>query len=317
MSARMPGTISESDKNSVDVHDWLEQMNIGGGLAELSSSPLATVCSSAVDPLEIAVALEVAGISHAVATNRYNRADVFALARTLWSQVPHFPVPAKPAKLPRAGDSRDLGRGILYILPAVMLLALTKTLDLELAKWVLPVAISWGWGLGQVAAFAGYRIQGAGMPYEAIIMVRLLAAAAFSTWIVSTLATMVAGGGVIDVGATTALVTYMVASAILLVRAEERWLAILLLPGALASAFVLARSNGSVFSRTAAVVVIGGSFFAVLCRASRQLRLRNAGTKRLAVQDAVVASKHLLHGDICGVADSLIVIQRGHPSAAN
>ena len=31
-----------------------------------------------------------------------------------------------------------------------MLLALTKALDIELAKWVLPVAISWGWGLGQV-----------------------------------------------------------------------------------------------------------------------------------------------------------------------
>ena len=217
MSARMPGTMTESNKSSVDVHDWLEQINSGIGVAELGSSPLSTVCSSAVDPLEIAVALEVAGISHAVATNRYNRADVFALARTLWSQVPHRQVPAKPAKLPRAGDWRDLARGVLYILPAVMLLALTKALDIELAKWVLPVAISWGWGLGQVTAFAGYTIQDAGMPYEAIIMVRVLAGAAVSTWIVSTLATMVAGGGGADVAATTALVTYMVASAILLV----------------------------------------------------------------------------------------------------
>ena len=107
MSARMPGTMTESNKSSVDVHDWLEQINSGIGVAELGSSPLSTVCSSAVDPLEIAVALEVAGISHAVATNRYNRADVFALARTLWSQVPHRQVPAKPAKLPRAGDWRD------------------------------------------------------------------------------------------------------------------------------------------------------------------------------------------------------------------
>ena len=114
-----------------------------------------TVCSSAVDPLEIAVALEVAGISHAVATNRYNRANVYAPSRTLWSRVPQRPVPARPAKLPRPGDWRDLARGVLYILPAVMLLALTKALDVELAKWVLPVAISWGWGLGQDAAFAG------------------------------------------------------------------------------------------------------------------------------------------------------------------
>ena len=44
-------------------------------------------------------------------------------------------------------------------------------------------------------------------------------------------------------------------------------------------------------SRAAAVVVIGGSFFAVLCRASRQLRLRNPGTRRFVVRDALVRIK--------------------------
>jgi hypothetical protein len=109
----------------------------------------------------------------------------------------------------------------------------------------------------------------------------------------------------------------MVASAILLVRSEEQWLALLLLPGALASVYVLARSNGTVFSRTAAVVVIGGSFLAVLCRAIRQLHVRNSAGSRFAPRDGLTASKHLLHGVICGVAVSLIVIQSGHPSAAN
>ncbi len=313
----MPGTMTESDNSAVDVHDWLERINNGIGVSELGSSPLAAVCSSAVDPLEIAVALEVAGISHAVATNRYNRADVFALARTLWSRIPQRPVLAKPPTLPRPGDWRDLARGVLYILPAVMLLAMTKALGLELARWVLPVAISWGWGLGQVAAFAGYRIQGAGLPYESKIMIRVVVGTTLSTWIVATVATIIGGGGGADVAATTALVTYMVASAILLVRSEEQWLAVLLLPGAVASAYVLARSDGTVFSRTVAVVVIGGSFLAVLCRAIRQVSLRNSGGSRFANRDVAIASKHLLHGVICGVAVSLIVIQRGHPSAAN
>jgi hypothetical protein len=317
MSARMPGTMTESSHSAVDVHDWLDRINNGIGVSELGSSPLATVCSSAVDPLEIAVALEVAGISHAVATNRYNRADVFALARTLWSRIPQRPVQAKAPTLPRAGDWRDLARGVLYILPAVMLLALTKALDFELARWVLPVSVSWGWGLGQVAAFAGYRIQGAGLPYEAKIMVRVLVGAVVSTWIVATLATILAGGSGADVAATTSLVTYMVASAILLVRSEEKWLALLLLPGALASAYVLARSEGTIFSRTAAVIIIGGSFVAVLCRAIRQLRVHNPGVTRFAQRDALTAPKHLLHGVICGVAVSLIVIQRGHPSPEN
>ncbi len=163
MSARMPVTLLESDDDSLDVHDWLEQIDDGIDVVRLGCSPLATVCSTAVDPLEIAVALEVAGISHSVATDRYNRADVFALARTLWNRIPMRAVPDKPATLPRPGDRRDLARGLLYVLPAVMLLALTEAFNLELATWMFPLAISWGWGLGQVAVFAGYRIQDAGL----------------------------------------------------------------------------------------------------------------------------------------------------------
>ena len=318
MSARMPVALAESDSNTDNMHHWLERINDGMDVTELGSSQLATVCSSAVDPLEIAVALEVAGISHAVATDRYNRPDVFALARTLWSRIPLRPALAKPAVVPRSGDQRDLARGLLYVLPAVMLLALTKTFDLELARWVLPLAISWGWGLGQVAAFVGYRLQGTDLRYEAVIMARVVAGSAVATLIVSMATTFTAGGGGIAVVATTSLVTYMVASAILLVRAEERWLAALLLPGALASAFVLVQSNGSVLSRTVAAVAIGGSFLAVICRAIRQARFRtSAGGGRFARRDVAIASGHLLHGVICGVAVSLVVIQLSHSATEN
>lgn len=318
MSARMPVALAESDIDTNDVHHWLERIDDGMDVTELEASQLATVCSSAVDPLEIAVALEVAGISHAVATDRYNRADVFALARTLWSRIPLRPALAKPAVLPRSGDRHDLARGLLYVLPAVMLLALTKTFDVELARWVLPLAISWGWGLGQVAAFVGYRVQGADFAYDATIMARVVAGSMVATFIVSIAATLIAGGGVIAVVATTALVTYMVASAILLVRAEERWLAALLFPGALASAFVLAKSNGSDLSRTIAVVAIGGSFVAVVCRAVRRARLHtNAADGRFVRRDLLIASAHLLHGVICGVAVSVVVIQLRHPSPEN
>ena len=159
MSARMAAILDAPGSDSVDVHDWLAHLADGSDPASLGPSPLATVCSAAVDPLEIAVALEVAGISHAVVNERYDRADVFSLAGTLWDRIPLRSVPAKPVVLPRSGDRRDLARGLLYALPAVMLLALTSALDLELARWVLPLAISWGWGVGQVTAFIGYRLQ--------------------------------------------------------------------------------------------------------------------------------------------------------------
>ena len=319
MSARMPVNVIESELDAADVHGWLERVIDGDDVDLIGSSPLARVCASAVDPLEVAVALEVAGISHAVATDRYNRADVFALARTLWNRLPLRPEPAKPPTLPRAGDRRDLARGLLYVLPALMLLAVTNAFDLHLARWVLPLAISWGWGLGQVAAFTGYRMQGAQLSDQATIMVRVVAGAAGSTLLISMATAFFAGGSATEVVATTALVTYMATSAILLVRAEERWLAMLLLPGALASAFVLVGPNGSMVSRTVAIVFIGGSFFAVVCRALRQAKLHvdKSSRARFGSRDVLSGSGHLLHGVICGLAVSLVVIQTGHAVPEN
>ncbi|MGZ4790845.1 MAG: hypothetical protein ACXWBO_03180 [Ilumatobacteraceae bacterium] len=316
MSARMPVTLMENIDGD-DVHGWLGRV-IGDvdDAGPAGSTRLAAVCSSAVDPLEIAVALEVAGISHAVATNRYNRADVFALARTLWGHIPLRPAVVEPATLPRSGDRRDLARGLLYVLPALMLLAITTSFDLHLARWVLPLAISWGWGLGQVTAFVGYRMQGTDLPHEATVMARVVVGAALSTLLISTVAAFVAGGDEKAVIAATALVTYMATSAILLVRAEERWLALLLLPGARGSVFVLIASKGSMASHTVAIVFIGGSFIAVAGRALRQTKLHVAGRRNnFARRDLLVACEHLLHGVICGLAVSLVVIHSGHLSS--
>ncbi len=320
MSARMPVIVETPDSGAVDVHEWLAHVADGTDPVTLGSSPLAAVCSAAVDPLEIAVALEVAGISHAVVTERYDRADVFSLADTLWNRIPLRPVPSRAVELPRSGDRRDLARGLLYAFPAVMLLALTSALDLELARWVLPLAISWGWGFGQVAAFVGYRVQGFHTSGRDATMVgRVIVGAVVSTCVLSTAAALTLGGGATAVLAATALVTYMVASAILLVRAEERWLALMLLPGMLASPIVLVAPSGSVISQAVAIVMIGGSFVAVVLRALRDTSLRShgGGPTTFARRDFVLASGHLLHGVFCGLAISLVVIQTGPASPEN
>jgi hypothetical protein len=288
----------------------------GNDAAAQVSLPLEKVCSSAVDPLEIAVGLEVAGISHAVVTERYDRADVFSLARWLWNRVPLQPAPAKLAELPRSGNWQDLVRGLLYALPALMLFALTSTLDLHLARWVLPLAISWGWGLGQVAAFVGYRLQGGQHAQsEAAAIGRVIAGAVASTWVLATSASLTLGGNAAAVVTSTALVTYMVTSAVLLVRAEERWLAVLLLPGAVASPVVLAMPHESSLARWLAVALVGGSFVGVVCRALRHTGLRRHGDRPvLARRDVVMAAGHLVHGVLCGLAVSLLVIRSRHES---
>jgi hypothetical protein len=318
MSARMPGTLLNHEIDAMDVHEWLGRMDDDADFTSHGSSALAKVCESAVDPLEIAVALEIAGVSHAVATERYNRADVFSLARTLWVRIPSRPRPAAVAELPRAGNRSDLARGLLYAIPAVMLLALTSAFDLSLARWVLPLAISWGWGLGQVIAFVGYRMQvGAESKNEATVMARVIVASSIATLLLSTIAALVLGGGSTAVIAATGLVTYMVSSATLLLRGEERWLAILVMPGAVASVVVLTISEGSILSRLLVVVAVGGSFVAVVCRAFRQARLRKAGAHPFGGQSILVASGHLLHGIFCGLALSIVVIEVGHASPGN
>src|SRR5207344_1124469 len=115
-------------------------------------------------------------------------------------------------------------------------------------------------------AFIGYRMQvGANAKHEPTVMARVIVAATLATLVVSTITALIFGGGTTAVLAATGLVTYMVASAILLMRLEEKWLAMRLAPGALASVVVLAMSDSSLFTGLLAALTIGGSFVAVVC----------------------------------------------------
>ena len=95
-----------------------------GQLSEEAQEPLAelaerftAVCESAVDPLEVASALEFEGVSDAAARTEYEVPDVFTLARLLYARVPRNPV--KPAAEPDPWQtSRPLLHGLLYALPA-------------------------------------------------------------------------------------------------------------------------------------------------------------------------------------------------------
>ena len=79
-----------------------------------------TVCESAVDPLEIASALEFDGFGDRAVKDRYGVNDVFALARAMYLRVPRRPAGPAPAADPwRVNRLRPLLHGLLYALPAV------------------------------------------------------------------------------------------------------------------------------------------------------------------------------------------------------
>ena len=80
----------------------------------------ADVCASAVDPLEIASALEFDGLSDQLIRDRYGYGDVFALASEMYLQVPRQPAEPEPAPDPwPVSRLQPLLHGLLYGLPAV------------------------------------------------------------------------------------------------------------------------------------------------------------------------------------------------------
>ena len=81
----------------------------------------AGVCESAVDPLEIASALELEGLGDQAAKLRYGYADVFALAQDMYFRVPRKPVEPElpPDPWQEGGRLRPVLHSLLYALPGV------------------------------------------------------------------------------------------------------------------------------------------------------------------------------------------------------
>ncbi|MFB8772278.1 hypothetical protein [Streptomyces broussonetiae] len=73
------------------------------------------LCERAVDPLEIAAALEAHGVTDRTAT-RFRHRDVFSLAEEMYARVPRDTEPATSPPPPTAPDPRPAGllRGLLF-----------------------------------------------------------------------------------------------------------------------------------------------------------------------------------------------------------
>jgi hypothetical protein len=321
VTAAAPGCVAEPHPHEPTVHEWLDYVraNFSAGRdCEAGDSLVATVCASAVDPLEIAASLETSGISKRVVAERYGHANVFALAEELWTKVAFRPGPGAPTNnLWRVGNVRDLGRGALYAAPALMLLALTRAAGLQFSWWVLPLAITWGWALGQVTAYFGYTFKSRqNRQSEKLVLGWVMVATVISTADFASVAMVLIGGDGASILGATGVTTYMVASAILLLN-EQDWLAAkLLAPGGAVTVAVLvlgAESYPPVF----VWLCIGGSALATLIAAGRYMRLTPLRSLTFASGDFGTAFHHLVHGLMCGVGLTLVAILGGHVFATS
>lgn len=210
----------------------------GVRLEELAGR-FAAVCESAVDPLEVASALEFDGVSDRAARATYDAPDVFALARLLYARVPRRPAPPAPEPDPWQASSPVL-HGLLYALPAVCFPAADTLL---VGPGVLPalvIALVSGWGLSQGLAAVGYRRLGTSGPAQARLVLGTGLACCLVAVALVTVATALlvhARPPVLAFGAGEGM--YMLGACVLIVAGAERWLPAALAPGVTAATVFL------------------------------------------------------------------------------
>jgi hypothetical protein len=323
MSAAISTPVAEPDPQETTVHEWLEGVRANFDTStlldehtsntptNLTGSVVATACAAAVDYLEIAANLEASGVSRQVATDRYGQSDVFALAGELWGTVPFRPVTVKQEPMWRAGNARDLGRGALYAAPALMLLALTRSLGVRFSWWSLPLAITWGWAIGQVTANAGYTLRSRRNTVgESVVCGWLMVATIASTAAFAIVAELLLGGGPASVLGATCVTTYMVSSAILLLNDREVMAGAMLAPAALVTVVILVFGTQSLPPFLVSIA-IGGAAVATLAVATTHTRLGKLRSLQFVAGDLRVLSRHFAHGLICGGALTLVAILGG------
>jgi hypothetical protein len=203
----------------------------------------APVCESAVDPLEIASALEFDGMSDQIVRDRYGYPDVFELAAEMYIQVPRQPAePPPPADPWQVSRLQPLLHGLLYGLPAVCFPAAAVLLAGPGMHIVLITALLAAWATSQGLASLGYLRLG--RTTDRRQAKRLLRAGLLAGLL---LLTLIMGGTALLVHARLPVVlfgaaegAYMLGACVLLVLGAEKWLLAVLAPGVLGSAAFLA-----------------------------------------------------------------------------
>ena len=199
------------------------------------------VCRAAVDPLEIASALEFEGIGDRAARTRFGAQDVFDLAQQMYSQMERCPAePAPPPDPWPMSRLRPALHGILYALPAACYPAAAALLAGPGALTTLVLALLVAWGLSQGLASLGYQRLGTSSAGQARRVLRAglaagLAAAALAMataalFLHTHLPVLLFGMGE---------ATYMLGASVALVLGTERWLLAVLAPSVLGSTLFL------------------------------------------------------------------------------
>ena len=209
---------------------------------DILAERFAAVCESAVDPLEVASALEFEGFNDRAVQEEYGVKDVFALARAMYRRVSRRPATPAPARDPwQVNRLRPLLHGLLYALPAVCFPAAAGLLGGPGVLPTLVLALLVAWGVSQGVAAIGY-LRRAGTADEG--QVRWVLRAGLGAGLVLVALAMLAARFylhshplVLFFGAGEGV--YMLGASVLMVVGAETWLPVALVPGVVGSGVFL------------------------------------------------------------------------------
>jgi hypothetical protein len=271
----------------------------------------AGVCESAVDPLEIASALEFDGLSDQLIRERYGYGDVFALASEMYVQVPRQPAEPPPAPDPwPVSRLQPLLHGLLYGLPAVCFPAAAALLAGPGLHPALITALLAAWAASQGLAALGY--QRLGRTTDRGQARRLLRAGMLAALL---LITAIMAGTALLVHARLPVVifgvgegAYMLGACVLLVLGAEKWLLAALAPGVLGSVAFLAlgRPPGLEHAAWAALAVPPVLAVAAALVATRTSGPRTPGTRLAGLASRGLVTAGELHGAVPAAAFGLV-----------
>lgn len=223
------------------ARDGRDETDVLSGNVEQLCQTFQAVCASAVDPLEIAAALEFDGMSDQTALGTYGAADVFTLAETMFEHTVRAPVEPEPVADPwRVSRLHTVLHGLLYGLPAVCFPAAAALLSGPGARTMLVVSLLASWATGQGLAHLGYlRLGRTGRDAARRVMrAGLVVSLAISALVLATAALVVP----VRLGAlafAAGQAAYMLGASVLLVLGMERRLLLVLAPAVLGSAAYL------------------------------------------------------------------------------
>ncbi|KUL27798.1 hypothetical protein [Actinoplanes awajinensis] len=245
-------------------------------LPQISTDPLDELVDrmrprlrKAVDGLQVAAALEADGCTDRIARVEYGFTDVFALAAEVYSrlgpQIPDEPAPAA-AHRGRWERVRVLAHGPLYALPSAVFPAVLAVFGQRSLVLALALAGGLGWMYSGTAAYAAYKLLGAG---RLRATARLLAGTTLGAPLAGAVAGVVvvvsAGGGAALILLTAGQLAYQMAGTVLVFYRQEERLAATMLPAVLAGgAYLLGGPSLRPMAVTIAVAGLIAAFVVAL-----------------------------------------------------